>query len=193
MDLLLGILFILGILVGGNILVHLLGLLWDFFTNSQDKEKYSIPPRKTPKPEYKPPSQPKVYVGKVIQVPRQPSPIVSEKVSDFTTAPPAIPAVIPQPFDYKADWWKKYSRWYREQRGWTCELCQISLHDNQSYLHTHHMWGTQHSDPDDLQALCIACHSEQPGSGHQRFKNQQDYHEFMEKYGEQWRLRKSIA
>ena len=59
-----------------------------------------------------------------------------------------------------AGWWKKYSTWYREQRNWTCEVCQFSLKDDRYYLHTHHIWGTRHNDPKDLMALCIGCHSD---------------------------------
>ena len=93
-------------------------------------------------------------------------------------------------FDYQAPWWKDYSWLYRHVRGWQCEGCQLSLNSDRKYLHTHHIWGTQNNDPNDLRALCIACHSEQPGLNHHRLTDTEDYHEFMEKYGEQWRLLK---
>ena len=128
------------------------------------------------------------------KLPQESSPIqpeIREKGDPyFSKRPPEIPKHVPQPFDYHAAWWKKYSTWYRNEKAWTCEICQISLNDNRYYLHTYHIWGTQHNDPNDLQALCIACHTEQPGSGHQRFRAEQDYHDFMRKYGKQWRFRR---
>ena len=108
----------------------------------------------------------------------------------FLERPPKLPEYVPYPFDYQADWWKAYSTWYRNERGWTCEICQIALSDDRYYLHTHHVWGTQYNDPEDLMALCIACHSEQPGENHSQLKASQAYHGFMTKYGKQWRFRR---
>ena len=108
----------------------------------------------------------------------------------FSERPPEIPRYVPDPFDYQAGWWKAYSTWYRNERWWTCEICQISLNDDRYYLHTHHVWGTQYNDPTDLMALCIACHSEQPGGNHSQLKASQAYHGFMGKYGKQWRFRR---
>ena len=93
-------------------------------------------------------------------------------------------------FDYQSPWWQDYSWLYRHVRGWQCEECQLSLDSDRQYLHTHHISGTQHNDPSDLRALCIACHAEQPGRNHERLESQQDYQKFMERYGEQWRLLK---
>ena len=93
-------------------------------------------------------------------------------------------------FNYQSPWWQDYSWLYRHVRGWQCEECQLSLNLDRQYLHTHHISGTQHNDPNDLKALCIACHSEQPGTNHHRLTTLEDYPEFMEKYGEQWRLLK---
>ena len=93
-------------------------------------------------------------------------------------------------FDYQSPWWQDYSWLYRHVRGWQCEECQLSLNLDRQYLHTHHISGTQHNDPNDLKALCIACHSEQPGTNHERLESRQDYREFKEKYGERWRLLK---
>ena len=95
-------------------------------------------------------------------------------------------------FDYQSPWWQDYSWLYRYVRGWRCEECQLSLDSDRQYLHTHHIWGTQHNDPKDLKALCIACHSEQPGRNHNKLTTLKDYDEFMEKYGERWRLLKDF-
>ena len=145
--------------------------------------------RWTPQRRRDQPSQPKVT-----RLPQAPSPIqpdIREKGEPyFSKRPPRIPKSVPNPFDYQAGWWKEYSTWYREQRNWTCEVCQISLKDDRYYLHTHHIWGTQYNDPKDLMALCIACHSEQPGGYHSRLKESQAYQGFMGKYGKQWRFRR---
>ena len=93
-------------------------------------------------------------------------------------------------FNYQSPWWQDYSWLYRHVRGWQCEECQLSLNSDRQYLHTHHISGTQHNDPNDLRALCIACHSEQLGTNHEKLKSLKDYPEFMEKYGERWRLLK---
>ena len=89
-------------------------------------------------------------------------------------------------FDYQSRWWQDYSWLYRHVRGWQCEECQLSLNSDRQYLHTHHLYGTQHNDPNDLRALCIACHSKQPGENHRKLETEDDYHTFMEKYGSQW-------
>ena len=91
-------------------------------------------------------------------------------------------------FDYQSPWWQDYSWLYRHVCGWQCEECLLSLDVDRQYLHTHHLYGTQHNDPNDLKALCIACHSKQPGLNHHKLTATEDYHEFMEKYGKQWRL-----
>ena len=96
-------------------------------------------------------------------------------------------------FDYQSPWWQDYSWLYRHVRGWQCEECQLSLNSDRQYLHTHHLYGTQHNDPNDLKALCIACHLEQPGENHRKLETEDDYHTFMEKYGSQWcEARKSV-
>lgn len=144
---------------------------------------------------------------KVTRLPQEPSPmdannsegeitllsgrrIAEKKTPYFSKRPPRIPKSVPNPFDYQAGWWKEYSMWYREQRNWTCEVCEISLNDDRYYLHTHHIWGTQYNDPKDLMALCIGCHSEQPGGYHSQLKESRDYQGFMVKYGRQWRFRR---
>ena len=95
------------------------------------------------------------------------------------------------PFNYQSQWWQDYSWLYRHVQTWQCEACKLSLDSDRQYLHTHHIKGTLYNDPKDLQALCIACHSEQQGPNHERIKTTEDYHKFMEKYSEQWRLRQS--
>ena len=96
-------------------------------------------------------------------------------------------------FDYQSQWWQDYSYLYRHVREWQCEDCQLSFNSDRYYLHVHHRLGTMHNHPKDLRALCIACHSEQPGENHRKLKTKDDYHTFMEKYGPQWcEARKSV-
>lgn len=48
---------------------------------------------------------------------------------------------------------------YKQQVGYTCQLCHVCCEDNRSLLHLHHKDGNgannQHSN---LQVLCLACH-----------------------------------
>lgn len=67
--------------------------------------------------------------------------------------------------------WGSVSRKYKEARGWRCEHCYVNLSRKQHrrLLHVHH----RDNDPKNnyswnLVALCVICHSEQPGSGHKR-------------------------
>ena len=106
--------------------------------------------------------------------------------SNYST-PPAIPQEIPKPFDYRASWWKKYSEWYRNEKGWTCEECELDLNHDHYYLQTHHIRGTQYNEPQYLKALCLGCHAEQLApSGHHRLKEGSNYTEFIAKYGGYW-------
>ena len=125
-----------------------------------------------------------------ISIPTPQTPSISEKETPYYTAPhPFIPDVIPQPFDYDANWWQELSQWFREQKNWQCEECKLLLHDHKHYLHTHHILNTQYNEPKDLMALCIGCHSEQPGVNHRHLKDTSAYQSFITKYGEKWRKR----
>lgn len=104
---------------------------------------------------------------------------------NYFTPPPPIPQQIPQPFDYETSWWKKYSEWYRNEKGWTCEECELDLNHDRYYLHTHHRLGTQYNRPEHLEALCLGCHAEQSyPPGHHVLKEDVNYAEFIAKYGE---------
>ena len=91
-------------------------------------------------------------------------------------------------FDHSSEVWKARSQVCRERANWTCQECPINLESHQHLLHAHHKWGTRYNDPEDLIALCIACHAKQPGNGHQRLRFYPDYDEFMTKYGVQWKF-----
>lgn len=87
------------------------------------------------------------------------------------------------PFDYSSEAWRKRSLTCREKSNWKCEKYKIDLKDDRCFLHTHHKWGTKFNDPEDLMALCIRCHAEQPGGGHQMLMHYSAYQDFMKKYG----------
>ena len=105
-----------------------------------------------------------------------------KKEREAHRTPPPIPDKITYPF-YDAPWWLEYSRWVREQKGWQCDECGISLKDNYEMLHTHHVNGINRNTLKNLQALCIGCHAEQPGKNHCQLKERRTYKRFMEKYG----------
>lgn len=85
--------------------------------------------------------------------------------------------------NYPPDW-NLRSFQCREKAGWQCEECGIDLKLDPKFLHAHHLRGTRYNQPEDLRALCIACHAEQPG--HQ-MKHLPYYVEFMDKYGYTWK------
>ena len=95
-----------------------------------------------------------------------------------------IPEVIPYPFDYDAPWRCYFSYGVRDQKGWQCDKCGISLKDNHEMLHTHHANGINRHTLHDLNALCIGCHAEQPGKNHRQLKQKRTC-----RYGKEWRKR----
>lgn len=90
-------------------------------------------------------------------------------------------------FDYQSNEFRQLSRQVRERANWKCQQCGINLSNSHYYLDAHHIWGTQYNTYNDLEALCIGCHAEQPVSGHLRLKSEARYQEFMQRYGKQWR------
>ena len=72
------------------------------------------------------------------------------------------------------------SREYRESVGWECELCRDNLGGEyvQRFLHLHHVNGLRHDNRNEnLRALCIKCHAEEPQ--HQHLRNHPDYVEYL--------------
>lgn len=85
--------------------------------------------------------------------------------------------------NYPPDW-NLRSLQCREEAGWKCEECSIDLGLNRKFLHAHHLRGTRYNQPEDLRALCIGCHAEQP---RHEMEHLLDYLEFMDQYGSLWR------
>ena len=82
--------------------------------------------------------------------------------------------------------WKFLSWLCRKNAYWKCQECGIELRKtaDRKFLHAHHTKGTRYNHPQDLIALCIRCHSRQPGEGHKQLKTYPEYQEFMKKHGD---------
>ena len=89
----------------------------------------------------------------------------------------------------RKDLWRGYSRFYRGQKNWRCERCELSLHADQHLLHTHHIYGKTQNASKSLKALCIGCHAQEPGAGHKALKNTSEHDDFMKKYENKWKER----
>ncbi len=68
--------------------------------------------------------------------------------------------------------WQQISRNLREDCGWQCQDCGVYLggsSNERRLLHVHHRdLNPQNNDPNNLEVLCVICHSERPGTGHRR-------------------------
>ena len=67
--------------------------------------------------------------------------------------------------------WATVSRKYKDSRGWRCEGCGVycGARGDRRLLHVHHRdLDPQNNARSNLDALCVVCHSERPGTGHRR-------------------------
>ncbi|MDY4335400.1 hypothetical protein SOV78_15495 [Pectobacterium brasiliense] len=72
--------------------------------------------------------------------------------------------------DYSKDF-QIISKQYRESVNWQCAICKIILErkDLNKFLHVHHRDGQKNNNNrNNLQALCIECHSNQDNHGHMK-------------------------
>ena len=102
-----------------------------------------------------------------------------ERYGNQITSPPTQTDITAQVNIYPPDL-VRISRRYKEQIGWHCEQCQVYFGDEdmQKFLHLHHVDGLKHNNRNEnLRALCIGCHAEQPQ--HQHLKNTADYREYL--------------
>lgn len=77
--------------------------------------------------------------------------------------------------------WNDISRQFRERAGWRCNKCLILLREQhlQKFLDVHHKNGLKFDCRDDnLEAICIGCHAEEPDHAH--MKVNQRYNEFIQ-------------
>ena len=83
--------------------------------------------------------------------------------------------------------WNSILKSYRQKKNWTCENCGRNLRGEMQYLDVHHISGHKDYNRDaDLRALCVRCHSEEPGHGH--MTQLPKYQEFVRKYPAQRRF-----
>jgi|SRR5208337_2325657 len=78
-------------------------------------------------------------------------------------------------------------RAYLQKRNWECETCGIPLSRDamQRYLHMHHINGLKNENQEEnLKAVCVHCHAEEPSHGH--IKAMLQYREF-EATWQRWR------
>ncbi len=69
---------------------------------------------------------------------------------------------------YRAGW-EAVSDRYRKARGFTCENCGVDLQAERRLLHVHHVNGVKTDNrTSNLTALCVDCHTRQPGHEHMR-------------------------
>ena len=102
--------------------------------------------------------------------------------TDPLYGPKITPVTLPIS-QYPPDW-NLRSLQCRKKAEWKCEECSIDLGLNRKFLHAHHLRGTRYNQPEDLRALCIGCHAEQP---RHEMKHLPYYLEFMDQYGSYWR------
>ncbi|MEQ1079514.1 HNH endonuclease [Acinetobacter seifertii] len=80
--------------------------------------------------------------------------------------------------------WRNISSSVREKSGWNCIQCQINLSavEHHRFLHVHHKNGQKHNNNrENLEVLCIRCHSNEPNHQHLKFsKTYQDFIKFFD-------------
>lgn len=91
----------------------------------------------------------------------------------FSTKPIGRKIETTSPPDRYASNWSHISKVKKEKESWTCQKCKIYLGrtDHRKLLHVHHVNRNPLDNRDkNLLALCLVCHSEQPGKGHKRLR-----------------------
>ena len=77
--------------------------------------------------------------------------------------------------EYSKDW-PEISSKLRQQANFKCSKCSLDCSQNKGSLHVHHKDGCKwNNNLNNLQVLCINCHSEEPG--HNKLKYSKTYRE----------------
>ena len=89
---------------------------------------------------------------------------------------------IDAPLDEYTEDWRDIAENFKRKQSYTCAKCGINLSEDKNFLHVHHIDGLKYNNWDDnLKALCIACHSTEPGHSHMQKRG--EFREFQRKYG----------
>lgn len=102
---------------------------------------------------------------------------------DLISVLPSYSADLAPLNDYSADWGMLSER-AKHERGYSCERCGVRLVGvDRKYLHVHHVNGDRSDNSsDNLEVLCIRCHSEQPM--HIHLRNGFGYQEYVRRFGD---------
>jgi len=82
-----------------------------------------------------------------------------------------------------SEFWNKISTKIKTHRNYTCEKCGYIPKSNydKRFIHTHHMNGNKRNNKEDnLQVLCIKCHSE-VDSFHTRIQQSENYRDYIKR------------
>ncbi|MDE5585729.1 MAG: HNH endonuclease, partial [Muribaculaceae bacterium] len=93
--------------------------------------------------------------------------------------------------------WEKKSNDFRQKHNYTCSRCGVKVKDgfDRQYIHTHHKDGNKLNNKEsNLECLCIRCHANVDETHRKNFSKGGKrimLEEFINKYGEQFYVRKS--
>lgn len=105
------------------------------------------------------------------------------QIQHAETLPPNEFPISPPDILHDDDYWSALSNWYRQMKGWTCEVCDLHLEHRRIYLDTHHILGRGYNSPQHLKVLCVGCHAEQTEPiDHSFMKQTRRYQDFMSKF-----------
>lgn len=87
---------------------------------------------------------------------------------------------VTAPLNNYTDDFKQIADKLKSSLNYKCQKCNINLSDDKKFLHVHHKDGMKNNNrSNNLIALCIKCHANEPNHGH--MKSLPDYREFLQK------------
>lgn len=94
-------------------------------------------------------------------------------------------AIMPEPSDLSGhrDDRTPFFRAVKRFHNFICQGCGVDLKADPQFLSIHHKDRNKRNDViDNFEILCLRCHSNRPGIGHQRLRETEDYRRFVAKY-----------